>query len=68
MRDPAPATVIVECGDGALGASLDVAMLDRGRDVASPRRKWRCCSSTCARERKAALLTWPGIKLNCCML
>ena len=34
MRDPA-AAVIVGTGDGALGASLDVAMVDRGQDVAS---------------------------------
>ena len=33
MRDPA-AAVIVGTGDGALGASLDVAMVDRGQDVA----------------------------------
>ena len=35
MRDPAPAAVIVGTGDGALGASSKVAMVDRGQDVAS---------------------------------
>ena len=35
MRDPAPAAVIVGTGDGALGASSKVAMVDRGLDVAS---------------------------------
>jgi hypothetical protein len=36
MRDPAPASaVIVGTGDGALGASSKVAMVDRGLDVAS---------------------------------
>jgi hypothetical protein len=36
MRDPAPASaVIVGTGDGALGSSSKVAMVDRGLDVAS---------------------------------
>ncbi|KJX02734.1 hypothetical protein E2P69_19250 [Xanthomonas perforans] len=36
MRDPAPASaVIVGTGDGALGSSSKVAMVDRGQDVAS---------------------------------
>ncbi|KAB0720034.1 hypothetical protein F7O91_09330 [Pseudomonas aeruginosa] len=35
MRAPAPAAVIVRTGDGAVGASSDVAMVDHGPDMAS---------------------------------
>ncbi|QIE20139.1 hypothetical protein IXO704_013995 [Xanthomonas oryzae pv. oryzae] len=57
----------VRTGDGALGASSDVAMVDRGPNVASLAGNGDTAARRVARK-KAGLMTWPGIELNCCML
>ena len=67
MRARAPAAAIVGTDDGALGASSDVAMVDRGPDMASLAGNGDAAARR-VRERRAGLMTWPGMTLNCCML
>ncbi|MGF7191243.1 hypothetical protein JOE11_004299 [Robbsia andropogonis] len=47
--------------------SSDLAMVDRGLDVASLAENDDAAARR-ARKRMAGLMAWPGIELNCCML
>jgi hypothetical protein len=51
MRHRAPAAVIVRTGDGALGTSSDVAMVDRGTIMASLAGNSDAAALTCARKK-----------------